>query len=141
MITCKRCGAVYPDEATFCNRCNSDLDSTGAVNVYDQQEWVAEQRSRRRARHNVITFLSILCLLFPFLVYFDWVYFARTGAQKLLLIVIEEVLGVATIIGVGNNWRWARLLCRLLGGLLLPLFPVGTVLSIILFYQLIKRDW
>lgn len=141
MITCKNCGSIYPDDATFCNRCNIDLDSASAVNLFDQREIMADQRSQQRARKNILTLLFVLCLLFPFFVYFDLVYFADTGTQQVFIIAAVELLGLAAIAGIKKKWRNARLLYGLLAGVLLPLFPAGTVLAFILFYQLIRRDW
>ena len=57
---------------------------------------------------------------------------------------MEPKEGMMTIIDgtpdlPGRGWPLRRY--GLLAGVLLPLFPAGTVLAIILFYQLIKRDW
>lgn len=141
MITCKNCGSVYPDDATFCNRCNIDLDSGSAANLFDQQEIIANQHLQQRTRTNITTLLFLLCLLFPFLVYFDLIYFTDTGIQRILIIVTVELLSVMAITGIRKSWRRARLVYGLLAGVLLPLFPAGTVLAFVLFYQLIRRDW
>lgn len=141
MITCKNCGSIYSDDATYCNRCNINLDAASAVNLFDQQEIIADQQLQQRTRTNIVTLLFVLCLLFPFLVYFDLIYFMDTGTQRILIIITVELLGLAAIAGVKKSWRRARLVYGVLAGLLLPLFPAGTVLAFVLFYQLIKRDW
>jgi len=65
------------------------------------------------------------------------------GGLGVMIAVVAAMAGLiefAAAVGVGRRSRWARVLGLVLGALLLPLFPVGTVLGLFTLTGLLGAD-
>ena len=141
MIICNNCGTVYYNDATYCNRCKNDLSLQNSSNLVDQEKYIAQQQILRDNKRIITTILFVVGLLFPFVVIFDLVFYISAVIHKTLIITIIEFGVLTCVASINRNWHKSKLLCGVLSVLLLVLFPVGTVLGIVLIYQIVKRDW
>lgn len=72
---------------------------------------------------------------------------ALLGALGIVLAVVSAAVGVmdiATAVGVRRRASWARVLGVILGVLMLPLLPVGTILGLFILAGLLgaeAREW
>ena len=137
MKACKECGQLYDDDATYCNRCQLDLNDHSTDHVIDQTQ--LEKEVQQRQKHAAFLFKCIMAIaiIVPFILGVNLFSVFTSFTGKLAYVGLVECLCFACFWLYKNKKQAYFGVAAFLGLLILLLFPIGLLVSGLMFYLII----